>query len=110
MKRDEYKQLTTDERMAACPVCGARAHLWQYAETPTVPVQRVVMCSHDDRIGPRDGLMNEGCLLYMPPDDFYRATARDAIAYWNAFAEALVALRKRTAKARKHWLEGIEHE
>ena len=37
--------------------------------------------------------MNEGCLLYMPPDEFHRHRAADAVKFWNEYARALVAQR-----------------
>lgn len=90
---DDYKQLETPAGIARCPVCGSEAQLWQYSESPNSPVKRLVMCSHGDKIGPQSGLIHEGCLLYMPGDDFYRDTAKDAARFWNEFAAALVALR-----------------
>jgi hypothetical protein len=47
------------------------------------------MCSNGVALGPQDGIANEGCPLYMPSDGHYRATAREAIKYWNEFAQAL---------------------
>jgi hypothetical protein len=99
---DEYKQLDLSGYVTAppngrvlepCPVCGSEAQLWQYSESETSPRKLLGMCSHGEAIGPQDGLTNEGCLLYMPPDGFYRETIRDAVRYWNDFAKALVALR-----------------
>jgi len=63
------------------------------SETPASDCLKVVMCSTAEGIGPQDGIANEGCLLYMPGDDFYRPTQREAIKHWNAFATALTALR-----------------
>ena len=39
-----------------------------------------------------------GCLLYLPPQPFYRATIREAVRYWNDYAKALEKLRRA-----KHW-------
>ena len=33
-----------------------------------------------------------------PPEDFYKARKADAIAYWNAYAAALVAMREEKSK------------
>lgn len=33
------------------------------------------------------------CPLYMPPGNFYKARKGAAIAYWNAYAAAFVAMR-----------------
>lgn len=82
------------EPVRPCPCCGAQARVWQYAENPSTPVTRVVMCDTQNDVGPRDSGVNSGCLLSMPPDDFYRARGADAVRYWNEFAEALCALQR----------------
>lgn len=106
---DDYKQLDLSQLVTAppnpvtlerCPVCASAAQLWQYSESETSPRKLLVMCSHGEAIGPQDGLTNEGCLLYMPPNQFYRETIRDAVRYWNEFAKALVALRTSGVKVR----------
>lgn len=89
--RDMYTELTTDAHMELCPVCGAKPGLWRYSESPTSATTKAVMCSTGETIGPQDGIANEGCLLYMPPDNFYRATEREAVKYWNEFAKAITA-------------------
>lgn len=92
---DDYKPLDTPHGLTLerCPVCGSEGALWQYSTSPTAPTTKAVMCGHGDAIGPQDGVKNEGCLLYMPPDNFYRATIKDAVRHWNEFAKALTALR-----------------
>lgn len=94
--RDLYKlwEMQPDQgAILPCPVCGSRAQVWQFAENEYDPVQRVVMCENGEAFGPQDGLTNEGCLLFMPPDQFYRATAREAVNYWNQYAVALIKQR-----------------
>lgn len=95
--RDEYKQLEfpAGRFASACPCCGAQPELWQYSEDPTDPTQKVVMCTTNEDVGPQDSTIFAGCPMYMPGNDFYQPTAREAINYWNAFAAALVTLRKR---------------
>ena len=100
---DDYKQLDLSQIVSVppnggavlepCPVCGSAGQLWQYSTSPTAPRQLVVMCSHGEPIGPQDGIRNEGCLLYMPPEAFYQARIADAVRYWNEFAKALTAMR-----------------
>lgn len=95
---DDYKPLDCDPaKLERCPVCGSEAALWQYSESETDPRQLLVACSHGDKIGPQDGLAYEGCPLYMPKQDFYRETIRDAIRFWNEFAAALNAMRNTNA-------------
>lgn len=81
-----------------CPICNSAGSLWQYSESETAPRKLLVMCSHGDRIGPQDGLTNEGCPFYMPPDGHYRETIRDAVRYWNELARAIAALRTNGVK------------
>lgn len=95
---DEYKRLATtpETSLAPCPCCGATPELWQYSKTADSPSTKTVMCSNHDPIGPQcssGGFVTEGCVLYMPPDDFYRPTIREAIQYWNEYAAALTAQR-----------------
>lgn len=97
--RESYRPATYDKASlgvpAPCPVCGAKAHLFEFSEEANDPVQRVVMCENGKPLGPQQGVINEGCLLYMPPSGFYRATARDALRYWNEFADAITKQRER---------------
>ena len=92
---EQYRHMQPQptEKPVACPLCGGDAIVWEFSESMDSTVTRVVMCEHGDAIGPQDGLVNCGCLLYMPPDQFYRATGRDAVNYWNRFALALDELR-----------------
>jgi len=68
--------------IARCPVCGSDAGLW------TRKLGNV-MCSNNQPIGPQedDGYCGG------PPGNFYKARKADAIAYWNAYAAALIAMR-----------------
>ena len=89
MTHDDYQQLTCESPLEPCPVCGSQGSLWQYSTSFTAPTKKVIMCVNADQIGPRDGVINQGCLLYMPPHDFYRDTIREAVSYWNQFSIAL---------------------
>jgi len=81
----EYLMLDTPAgtSLEACPVCGSDAVGYQYQK---------------EAFGPQIAAPTEGCLLYMPPDDFYRATIREATKYWNEYAKSLEAFRRK-----KHW-------
>lgn len=99
MKEGEelYKpgELPAGAQVEPCPVCGADAQLWQYStDFKTGPIEKVLMCSNGEKFGPQDGLTNEGCLLYMPPQDFYRGRIVEAVKYWNEYAKALNAQRR----------------
>jgi len=80
-------------KIAPCPVCGSQSELWRYSESKDSPSNPVVMCTHTDKIGPQDSLLTGGCFMSNPTDDFYKATIREAIEYWNSYAKALVNLR-----------------
>lgn len=88
---DDYKRLepAAGVKLYPCPVCAADAELWQYSEALTSPTKKVVMCSRGEAFGPQSGLVDEGCLLYMPPGAFYKPSIRDAVKYWNDYAVAL---------------------
>lgn len=99
MTKELYKKtaIPAGTALEACPVCGAAAELWQFSEKTDEPTTKVVMCSNGDALGPqiKDGsAVFVGCLLYMPPEAFYRARAIDAVKYWNDYARALTALRE----------------
>jgi hypothetical protein len=98
MKNHHYKKVSKPDGtlIATCPVCGGAGALWRYSLTPDAPTVTAVMCDNGTKFGPQDGLLEEGCLLYMPPDGFYRGTIREAVKYWNDYAQALVARRVRT--------------
>lgn len=93
---NEYKLMEPPpaEPLEACPCCGSSARVWNYVEKDGGPVVRVAMCDQEGSIGPRDSLVYEGCLLQMPPNDFYRGTGRDAVRYWNEYAKALTATQR----------------
>ena len=87
---DQYRPMVPQptEPTHRCPLCGSPAQVWEFSEKPDDIVTRVVMCDRGDDLGPRDGMAYCGCVLYMPPNDFYKGTGRDAVRYWNAYAEA----------------------
>ena len=77
--------------IARCPVCGSDAGLWSRKQGN---VTVAVACSNNRPIGPQEDDGYYGC----PPEDFYKARKADAIAYWNAYATALVAMREEKSK------------
>ena len=96
--RELYKKVDIPSGMDVepCPVCGSDAELWQYSnDFKNGPIDKLVMCSNGDRFGPQDGAINEGCLLYMPPQDFYRGRIADAVKFWNQYAIELKAQRRK---------------
>jgi len=96
MAYDQFKKVETPEgvHIEACPVCSAIAELWRFSETSESPTETAVMCSNGDAFGPQSGIACEGCLLNMPPQEFYRDTIRDAVRFWNEYAKALTSQRR----------------
>jgi len=94
---DNYKplDLPAGQALDPCPCCGADMALWQYSESETSETSKVAMCTNGERFGPQDGLANEGCLLYMPPQGHYKATIREAVRYANEYARALQAQQRK---------------
>ncbi len=97
---DDFKRLESPAgtHLEYCPVCGHDAELWQYSAAYYGPTNKLICCSRGDAFGPQEGEAMGGCLLYLPPQPFYRATIREAVRYWNDYAKALEKLRRA-----KHW-------
>lgn len=97
---DCYKRWSgVHDSLLPCPLCGAPAEVWQFAEKPADALQKVVMCSSsdDDWEGfPELGIF-ASCLLQMPPNSFYMATAKAAVVLWNNYAKHCVDLRIKRA-------------
>ena len=87
---DCYKKIEADTHIELCPVCASVGEVWRYSESDDSPTTTAVMCSNGERFGPQDGMIYEGCLLYMPPENFYRGTIREAVKYWNEYAAHLM--------------------
>lgn len=76
-----------------CPACGSRPTLWQHME-PGGTASKVVMCENgDDIVEEETNLFRAACPFFMPPQSFYRATQREAVTYWNRYAEHLTTQR-----------------
>lgn len=92
------KLATQPEGMSECPCCGSKEELWQFIDEDCQSAYRLVACPNSKPIGPQSGLATVGCLLYLPPQDFYRPTVREAVKYWNEFATALKAQRMKNER------------
>lgn len=81
MSHEPYKQVPIPEgtHVEPCPVCYSLAEIWRYSEDPDSPTETAVMCSMGDAIGPQKN-MEAGCLLMMPPKEFYCGTIRGSRA------------------------------
>lgn len=92
---DDYKKLDLPETpLEVCPVCASKAELWQFSKSETDFTSKSVMCSNGDAFGPQQGSADEGCLLYMPPPEFYKATIREAVKFWNEYAKSLTRIQR----------------
>ena len=98
MSYDTYEKVRDPLKryIARCPVCGSDAALWTRELGGNVTV--AVMCSSNQPIGPQEDDGYYGCPLCIPPEGFYKARKGDAVAYWNAYADALVAMRAEKSK------------
>ena len=112
--KELYTKLEGQAPLDRCPVCGSPAELWQYSPALLAPSTKVGMCTNGDQFGPQlgiAGIVDSGCLLYMPPDDFYRPTIREAAKYWNEYAKALERLQRKnrwaTASVCRNGLEKL---
>ncbi len=94
---DMYKKVEGVDGIAGCPVCGSTASVWKHSRSfadESMPVTKAVMCDNGEPFGPQEsGIVDAGCLLFMPPSEFYRARISEAVKYWNEYAAALIALR-----------------
>lgn len=111
--KELYKkaELPIGTLVALCPVCGSDAELWQYSKDfKNGPIEKLVMCTNGERFGPQDGAMNEGCLLYMPPQDFYRGRIVEAVKFWNEYANELTTQRRRRNLDRARVAMGASHD
>lgn len=98
--KELYEKATCFEPVQPCPVCGADAQVYTY-DSVNGPVQKLVACTTGGGFGPQDGdTIHPGCLLFMPPIDFYHATIREAVKYWNEYARCLSAIRRKRYWAR----------
>lgn len=80
--------------LAACPVCGGPAEL--YEDTlKSGSVRKVVCCS----TGEASAQLAGGCVLFLPPEEFYYPTIREAARHWNSYAEAAGRMRVPTTAA-----------
>ncbi len=78
-----------------CCVCGSRPNVWRHHEQDGEA--RVVVCCGNGPTYEADGsaLDTAGCLLYFPPESFFRARIIEAVDHWNAYQRACVAMRSK---------------
>lgn len=71
-----------------CSVCGSAPALWQYKEKGG-SFSKVVMCVNGESVIDPNDVLDDGCVMYMPPMNFYKATRREAIKHWNLWHTAM---------------------
>lgn len=74
-----FKPVACTTPLNPCTFCGWPAELYQRTNAEGTYSQKAVMCSNfggDDPTG-------DACPLHLPPEDFYHATKREAVEYWN---------------------------
>lgn len=95
--KELYQKVTSFEPVWPCPVCSADAQVYTYRDdSVNGPVQKLVTCTAGGMFGPQDAdTIHPGCLLFMPPIDFYHATIREAVKFWNDYARSLGVIRRK---------------
>ena len=96
---EEYRQLLDSDALSAqyrvvrCSVCGSMPELWEHKEK-SVTWSKVLMCPNSESLLPEKEMLNDGCPMSMPGMDFYKATRREAIDFWNKWNEVMTAQRR----------------
>jgi hypothetical protein len=76
-----------------CCVCGSKPQVWRYQESKDSSTVAVCCVNAEGFQDTDPSLFGAGCLLYMPPRNFYRARIVEAVEYWNAYQRAALAMR-----------------
>lgn len=77
--KEIFKPVACATPLNHCTFCGWPAELYSRSNADGTFSEKAVMCSNfgdDDPTG-------NACPLHLPPEDFYHATKREAIQYWN---------------------------
>lgn len=77
--KEIFKPVACTTPLNPCTFCGWPAELFSRSNADGTFSEKAVMCSNfgdDDPTG-------NACPLHLPPEDFYHATKREAIEYWN---------------------------
>lgn len=82
-----------DYQLAPCPLCSSPAQLWERTSSVFGGTHKAVMCSNREEVG----ILERGCPLYLPTEDFYCARKIEAVTLWNDLAKLAAA--RRTALA-----------
>jgi hypothetical protein len=97
---EEYRQLLDADTLPAqyhvvrCAVCGSMPELWEHKEIGGT-WSKTLMCPNNESVcSTVEQIIDEGCPMFMPGRDFYKATRREAIDFWNKWNEAMTAQRR----------------
>ena len=86
--------LPAQYRVVRCAVCGSMPELWEYKEIGE-SWSKVLMCPNSESVcSTVEQDIDAGCPMFMPPRDFYKATRREAIDFWNRWNEAMTEQRR----------------
>lgn len=75
-RANDFRQLPTPTGLNECPGCGSTPELWERHCGDYY--HKVVACPNNGKKDP-----DFQCPFYYPPECFYKATKREAIAYWQ---------------------------
>lgn len=87
----DYRQLYTEQSIMPCPMCLSESKV--YGKWPKLK-EYVVCCDHALAIGDQDPKFLPGCMMHLPQREFHQDSPEGAIEFWNAFANAVEALRE----------------
>lgn len=105
---EDYQRLGQPPRLNPCPSCGIMPELWEFKNGEQY--HKFVCC-------PTTGKGKGGeyqCPFYFPPDCFYKATKKEAIAFWQKHTSrfdlenshlTFARLREASRENQKNWPE-----
>lgn len=75
------KSLAHGKLVARCPCCQKIPQIWERMGGEFATVKAVSCASGDPGMG-----LENGCPMYMPPEEFYKPTISAAVQIWNVWA------------------------
>jgi len=93
---DQFRVVQSPSPLSPCMFCGSPAELSQRQRGESDIWDSAVSCSN------ADGVDRDECPLFYPPESFYHETKREAVAYWNKWAQQRAAPETKPARDADH--------
>jgi len=93
---DQFRVVQSPSPLSPCMFCGSPAELSQRQRGESDIWDSAVSCSN------ADGVDRDECPLFYPPESFYHETKREAVAYWNKWAQQRAAHETKPARDADH--------